>query len=185
MPLSDVLSLGRNLVQHWELLNGCPSSEAHLGQPVFRFMADAISRALTLHEMAIDGILKRKTLQARETRESSPWQSQGNQTGANAPHGTPASRTSSDRPKRCKLQPTLVGSLELDDEEEIVIVHREALRHSITRLGAILQDIEEELRQGSQNEVSEVEHPLRDKEVKELMGRLFRLLGRVSRPIEI
>ena len=75
--------------------------------------------------------------------------------------------------------------LELDDEEEIIIVHREALRHSITRLGAILQDIEEELRQGGQNEVSEVEHPLRDKEVKELMGRLFRLLGRVSRPIEI
>ncbi|KAI2620264.1 hypothetical protein GGS26DRAFT_308227 [Hypomontagnella submonticulosa] len=180
MPLSDVLSLGRNLVQHWELLNGCPSSEAHLSQPVFRFMADAIGRALTLHEMAIGGILKRQASETRDSRELSPWRVFNNHNGAHLPHDTPTSRPSSERRSLCKLQPTLIGSLELDDEEEIVIVHREALRHSVTRLGAILQDIEEELRQEGRNEVSEAEHPLQDKEVKELMGRLFRLLGRIA-----
>lgn len=183
MSLSDVLSLGRNLVQHWEILNGCASSEAHLGPLVFRFMADAIGRVLTLYEIAIEGVLKRG---AMETRGSSSWQSYGTDV-TNLPYATPASRPDSDLSRHSRSlsrssPPTFVGSLELDDEEEIAIVARESLKHSVIRLGAMLQDIEEETRQCGPNELSEVEQPLQDKEVKELIGRLFRLLGRVNGP---
>ncbi|RYP18867.1 hypothetical protein DL765_003655 [Monosporascus sp. GIB2] len=108
----------------------------------------------------------------------------------NPPHGAYAPRSNSmlagsisehGRPLGCNITPTFVGGLELDDEE-IAIVGQEALRHSIIRLGAMLQDIGEETRQHGPDELSDVEQPLQDKEVKELIGRLFRLLGRVNGP---
>lgn len=55
MSLSDVQLLGRNLVQHWEALNGCASSDLHLRPPAVCFMADAISRILGLYDMVVDG----------------------------------------------------------------------------------------------------------------------------------
>ncbi|RYP74942.1 hypothetical protein DL771_002726 [Monosporascus sp. 5C6A] len=189
MSLSDVLGLGRNLVQHWELLNCCASFEAHLGPPVLRYMADAISRVLALYEMALEGVLG-----APETaREPRPRRSYRD-AAANPPHATfapksnpiPAgSMSEHGRPLSCNITPTFVGGLELDDEEEVAIVRQEALRHSIIRLGAMLQDIEEETRQRGPDEPSDVEQPLQDKEVKELIGRLFRLLGRVNGPAGI
>ncbi|KAL7623515.1 hypothetical protein AAE478_007198 [Parahypoxylon ruwenzoriense] len=182
MPLSEVLSLGRNLVQHWELLNGCASSEVHLGPLVLRFMADAIGRTLTLYEVAIEGVLRRGV---PETREPALWQSYSDDE-VNLPHAAHLSGHNSNPPGPRRsppghnIAPTLVGGLELDDDEEIAIVAREALKHSVIRLGAMLQDIEEETRQYGPDELSEAEHPLQDKEVKELIGRLFRLLGRVN-----
>ncbi|KAI0108102.1 hypothetical protein F4814DRAFT_44970 [Daldinia grandis] len=124
MPLSDVLTLGRNLLQHWELLNGCASSDTHLNPFVFRFIADAIGCILTLHELAIEG------LSERDAPESSIWQSPGARPRLNMSGNvmSPIRNTA----------PTLISNLELDDKEEITIVGREALIHSLMRLGAVL-----------------------------------------------
>ncbi|KAI8964332.1 hypothetical protein F5Y11DRAFT_345685 [Daldinia sp. FL1419] len=170
MSLSDVLEIGRNLLQHWELLNGCASSDTHLSPLVFRFIADAISRILTLHELAIEGLSKRD---APEIRDSDTWQS--------SDVGTNLGISGNSMPLVRNTTPTFISNLELNDEEEIAIVGREALRHSIMRLGAILQDIEEETRQFDQDQVNSiVDKPLKDKEIRELIGRLFRILGRIN-----
>ncbi|KAI1474440.1 hypothetical protein K445DRAFT_255998 [Daldinia sp. EC12] len=168
MSISDVLTLSRNLLQHWELLNGCPSSDTHLNPLVFRFIADAVSRILTLHELALQGLSKRDV---SDIREPGSWQS---------PDGGPDLDTSGNVILQIQNTiPICISSLELDDEEEIAIVCRETLKHSIMRLGAILQDIEEETRQFDPDQIASVDNPLQDKEIRELIGRLFRILGRV------
>ncbi|OCK75201.1 hypothetical protein K432DRAFT_386337 [Lepidopterella palustris CBS 459.81] len=186
MSLSDILGLVRNLVQHWELLNGCASSEAHICPLVLRSMADAISRILALYEMAIEGVPGVPDSRERGLRPS--YRDAANPSYAAF---TPRSNSMSARNKSeqgrslsCNTTPTFVGSLELDDEEEIAIVGQEALRHSIIRLGAMPQDIEE-TRQYDPDELSDAEQSLQDKEVKELIWRLFRLLGRLNGPAGI
>ncbi|KAI1642749.1 uncharacterized protein F4817DRAFT_352018 [Daldinia loculata] len=166
MSLSDVLTFGRNLLQHWELLNGCASSDTHLNPLVFRFIADAISRILTLHELAIEGLSK------RDAPESSVWESSG--------AGPDLNMSGNAMSPIRNTAPTFISSLVLDDEEEIAIVGREALIHSLMCLGAVLQDIEEETRQFDQGQFTIVDKPLRDEEIRELIGRLFRLLGKVN-----
>ncbi|KAI1389349.1 uncharacterized protein F4822DRAFT_198197 [Hypoxylon trugodes] len=176
MPLGDVLSLGRKLVQHWEYLNGCASSEAHLGPLAFRIMADAISRVMSLYEKAVDDVLKRKPSETRGTAELGTRQGVDGGATRNIPYHdeTPSHSATS----------ISIGELELDDEEEVAIVSREALRHSIIRLGAMLQDLEEETYRHNPDEASNaVQCPLQDKEIKELIGWSFRLLGKVSKPI--
>ncbi|KAK2764511.1 hypothetical protein FQN54_009206 [Arachnomyces sp. PD_36] len=181
MSLSDMLNLGQNLVQHWEIMNGCPNSEIHLSPPMLRLMTDAIRRVLALYEIAIEG-----EPHASETREPQSHHDTANSPSATLPsvfnsNSIPiGNRAESSRSLSWSATPTFVGSLKLEEEEEIAIVGQEALRHSIIRLGAMLQDIEEETRQNSPDWLSDAERPLLDKEVKGLIGRLFRLLGKVN-----
>ncbi|PGH01261.1 hypothetical protein GX51_05316 [Blastomyces parvus] len=184
MPFNELLALSQNLVQHWEVMNGCTSSEAHINPQLLRFMADAVGRVLTLHDIVVEGMLL--------SRQPDDLQRQGRtygDAGRNCPHATFSLEPNSQACNvadcgdgRACQNATLafVGSLKLDDEEEVSIVFQEALRHSIIRLGAMLQDIEEEIHQFGPDEFSNVERPLQDTEVKGLIGRLFGVLGRIS-----
>ncbi|KAI4859905.1 hypothetical protein F4820DRAFT_133085 [Hypoxylon rubiginosum] len=78
---------------------------------------------------------------------------------------------------------TFVGRVELD-AGEAAIVAQEALKHSLVRLAAMLQDIEEEsawLGRRTDEEATKEKNPLGDREVKGLITRLFRMLGNVNR----
>lgn len=69
-----------------------------------------------------------------------------------------------------------VGTLELDEADDVQAVARAALSWSTIRLGAVLQDIEEESQGYSAEELREANHPV----VKDLTGRTLRLLGQVE-----
>ncbi|ROW16765.1 hypothetical protein VPNG_01627 [Cytospora leucostoma] len=179
LKLDDMLTLGRNLVQHWEILNACPRSETHLIPLTLRFIADAIGRILELYNAAIENLV----LRAREpprlgasttsgwTRARPTGASMGDSTGN---RGRPLHHNG-DSPN----PGIFFGNLELVGDEEAAIVSLEALRHSIIQLGIMLQDIEEEHSQHLPEEPSDMEHPLREGDLEELNTKLFRLLGRV------
>ena len=69
-----------------------------------------------------------------------------------------------------------VGTLELDEADDVRAVARAALSWSTVRCGAVLQDIEEESQDYSAEELREANHPV----VKDLTGRTLRLLGQVE-----
>ncbi|ORY04453.1 hypothetical protein BCR34DRAFT_56188 [Clohesyomyces aquaticus] len=70
-----------------------------------------------------------------------------------------------------------VGALEFDEEDDIRAVAHAALSWSVVRLGAVLQDVEEESQGFGAAELREAGH----ERVKELTGRTLRLLGQVER----
>lgn len=57
MSLDEVLSIGTALVEHWELLHGCPATETHLDARMLQTMIDAVIKTLTLYEVAVGSIL--------------------------------------------------------------------------------------------------------------------------------
>ncbi|GAW15685.1 hypothetical protein ANO14919_051040 [Xylariales sp. No.14919] len=69
-----------------------------------------------------------------------------------------------------------IGRLELEPLERIIVI-QESVKHSIIRLTTMLQDIEEEAALTGRDEA---ESPLRDRAIKGLVTRLFRLLGIVN-----
>jgi len=71
-----------------------------------------------------------------------------------------------------------VGDLELDSAESNLVA-QEVLSHSIARSTVMLQDIEEEV--SLQRQQLTGNYSLQEKDLKELVTRLFRLLGRVNR----
>ncbi len=77
------------------------------------------------------------------------------------------------------LPKAFVGTLELEPAEVVMVV-QEALSHSIARLAVMLQDLEEEVSVLKQQQLN-VDNLLREKDLKDLVSRLFRLLGRVNR----
>ncbi|KAI1846150.1 hypothetical protein JX265_010528 [Neoarthrinium moseri] len=78
--------------------------------------------------------------------------------------------TTTSSPVQVSMVPVTLGSLELDAEEARMVVH-EALRHTITRLGDLLNDIEDESKQATAHDIVE--------DVKRAQMLMFRLLGRV------
>jgi hypothetical protein len=151
MSLSERLNLGQKLVQQWETMNGCVSFEDHLNPQLMRIMTDAISRVLAIYEMTTAGM---------------------HRVAGNVPRNHSSFS--------CSSSPVFVGGVKVEDPEEIAIIGQEALRHSVIRLGAMLQDIEEETRPYGPEDLSDVEQLQQDSEVKELIGRLFRLLGKIN-----
>ncbi|CAJ2507464.1 Uu.00g086500.m01.CDS01 [Anthostomella pinea] len=166
MSLSDSLTIGRNLVQHWEHLNGCANSDAHLVPVVFSLVADATGRVLKLYETAVEELLG-------TARPPAP---QASRLGSlPVPRVRSVENMGSLKPN---VAPAFTCELEIDDEEEVAIVYQEALRYSVIRLGAVLQDIEEETRLLDQHALPEFESPLQGRGMKELISRLFCLLGK-------
>lgn len=164
-----MLTMGRKLVQHWEMLNGCTNSESHMGPQTLHCMIESISWVLRDYETAVDVI-------SRSASEP--------QTLARQPESvsTPASNfTSSPRDNEPATEwniPTaLVGNLELEPAEAILVAY-EAFSHSIARLTLMLQDIEEEAALHRQQ--PKPDYPLREKDLQDLVTRLFRLLRRVT-----
>jgi hypothetical protein len=72
---------------------------------------------------------------------------------------------------------TFIGRLELDPAEAAVVV-QEALKHSLIRLAAMLQDIEEETALMGRSEAAD---PLWERNIKNHITQLFRMLGSVNR----
>lgn len=57
MSLDEVLSLGADLVEQWELLHGCHVTDAHLDARMLQAMTDAVAQILTLYEVAAESII--------------------------------------------------------------------------------------------------------------------------------
>ncbi|KAI0868733.1 hypothetical protein GGS24DRAFT_481433 [Hypoxylon argillaceum] len=144
--LASTLAMAHNLVQHWGTINGCSSAHSHITPRTLCSMTDAIGMILRDHELAVDAMYQ---LSHR--------------------NGTAAASERLNTPRAS------IGKLELDPSEAAIVI-QESLKHSIIRLAAMLQDIEEEAALRSQDQL-----PLRDKDVKGLITRLFRMLANVNR----
>ncbi|KAI0100504.1 hypothetical protein GGR51DRAFT_532289 [Nemania sp. FL0031] len=144
--LSSTLTMAHNLVQHWGTINGCSSAQSHITPQTLCSMTDAIGMILRDHELAVDAM-------------------------SQISHRDGAAAAS----EKLNIPRASIGSLELDPSEAAIVI-QESLKHSIIRLAAMLQDIEEEATLLGQDQ-----SPLRDKDVKGLITRLFRVLANVNR----
>lgn len=57
LSLDEVLSLGADLVEQWELLHGCHVTDAHLDARMLQTMTEAVVQILTLYEVAAESII--------------------------------------------------------------------------------------------------------------------------------
>ncbi|KAI1130847.1 hypothetical protein F5Y10DRAFT_234914 [Nemania abortiva] len=144
--LSSTLSTAHNLVQHWGTINGCSSAQSHITPQTLCSMTDAIGMILRDHELAVDAM-------------------------SQTSHHNGSAATS----EKLNTPRVAIGSLELDASEAAIVI-QESLKHSVIRLAAMLQDIEEEAALLGQDQ-----SPLRDKDVKGLITRLFRVLANLNR----
>ncbi|KAI0859280.1 hypothetical protein F4860DRAFT_268886 [Xylaria cubensis] len=154
--LSATLTIACDLVQHWGAINGCPNVDSHISAHTLCTMTDAVGLVLRGHELAIEA---------------------ANKSTSSSHHHHPQSHESAPRAARTGYQAT-IGRLELEPSEA-AIVAREALKHSIVRLAAMLQDIAEEAALMAQRN-SQIVHPLRDRDVRGLTTRLFVTLASVD-----
>ncbi|TRX92879.1 hypothetical protein FHL15_006285 [Xylaria flabelliformis] len=154
--LSATLTIACDLVQHWGAINGCPNVDSHISAHTLCTMTDAVGLVLRGHELAIEAANKSKS---------------------SSHHHHPQSHESAPRAAGTGYQAT-IGRLELEPSEA-AIVAREALKHSIVRLAAMLQDIAEEAALMAQRN-SQIDHPLRDRDVRGLTTRLFVTLASVD-----
>ncbi|KAK5637286.1 hypothetical protein RRF57_012998 [Xylaria bambusicola] len=156
--LPDMLKMAHALVQHWGDVNGCPNAGLHLDMRTLRTMTEAIGAVLSDYEIAVGLML------LSASTSSSPnccLNSSDISTGVGEDN----------------LPKAMIGELELELVERAIVV-QQAVKHSVLRLAAVLQDIEEEAALATRS--GEVESPLRDRCVQELSTRLFRLLGTVN-----
>jgi hypothetical protein len=166
--------MGRNLIRHWEQINGCASSASHMNPNTLQGMTDTIGWVLRDHEVTIDAMsrsLQSYTGPRSATPTGDPGSSgtlSGVTSGAWEENDTPSPVTVWNTPG------TFVGNLELGPDEANIVI-QEALSNSVYRLAVMLQDIEEEV--ASLRDPSDGGYRLR---TKDLTTRLFRLLGRVT-----
>ncbi|KAI3337520.1 hypothetical protein HD806DRAFT_476913 [Xylariaceae sp. AK1471] len=154
--LSATLTIACDLVQHWGAVNGCPNVDLHISAHTLCTMMDAVGLVLRGHELAIEAANKSK---------SSSY------------HHHPQNHESATRSAGTDYQAT-IGRLELEPSEA-AIVAQEALKHSIVRLAAMLQDIAEEAALMAQRD-SQTAQLLRDRDVRGLTTRLFVTLASVD-----
>ena len=154
-PLSDVLALGRSLADQWEVINTCVHSIFHLLPTALRFLHGATISMLTLYEKVIDEI-------ARQLASPAP-------TFGGQPPGADATR----RPS------VFVGSLQLGQEESAIVI-QEALRHSLIRLGAMLEEIDEAAQRRIREGLLDDGQPMEDLEAGGTLTRIHQLLQRVN-----
>ncbi|KAI0438614.1 hypothetical protein F4803DRAFT_86216 [Xylaria telfairii] len=152
-PLADTLKTAHVLVQHWGHVNGCPRAGSHMDAPMLCTMTDAIGAIMRGHEQVVE---KSVSLQRRRRIPG----------------------RSDDAPVAIVMPTAAIGELELEPAEQVIVV-QEALKHSILRLAAVLQDIQEEAALIGREQ--QVGSPLCSKGVNELSTRLFRLLGAVDK----
>lgn len=158
--LGDVLGAGRLLVRNWERLNGCSDASAHLDAAMLRTIAEAANSLIGLYESVgvSVGILPPIS------------------TPSHAATGSPAQGgSSSNTPALATVKSdTYLGTHALD-EEEAVMVGREALRHSVLLLGEVLHDISKDLGDLGGGETEDTRAIL-DKSSTDML----RLLGRIN-----
>ncbi|KAI0404770.1 hypothetical protein F4802DRAFT_566271 [Xylaria palmicola] len=157
-PLADTLKTAHVLVQHWGNVNGCPRAGSHMDASMLCTMTDAIGAVMRGHEEAVERSIP---LQRRRRLIT-----------------TTGPEHNDDAPVTVVMPAAAIGELELEPVEQ-VIVAQEALKHSILRLAAMLQDIQEET--ALIRSEQQVGSSLCGKGVNELSTRLFRLLGVVDK----
>lgn len=159
ISLGDILGAGRLLGRNWERLNGCWNASSHLDAAMLRTIAEAANGLLGLYESVgvSAGILATITTPSHAATGNNVLCSSGN---------TPALVT---------LQSdTYIGTHALD-EEEAIMVGREALRHSLLLLGEVLHDISKDLGDLEGGDTEETRAIL-DKSSTDML----RLLGRIN-----
>jgi hypothetical protein len=175
IPLDEVLSLGTDLVDHWELLHGC-SSNTHLDAPMVQTMIDATIKALTLYEAAVESILEGwgKETNAKGTGMCSARDPLLSVLTVGLDHlSSRNGDTSETKPAVVVTEvPVSFGVMQLDRQEKTMVA-RETLRHAATRLGEMLHDIEEDMGANPSARNEQVE-------VRQLTSQLLRILGRIN-----
>lgn len=159
ISLGDILGAGRLLVHNWERLNGCSNASTHLDAAILRTVAEAANGLLGLYETVgvSAGILSPITTPSRAATGNNVLSSSGN---------TPALVT--------VPSDTYLGTHALD-EEEAIMVGREALRHSVLLLGEVLHDISKDLGDLGAGDTEDTRVIL-DKSSTDML----RLLGRIN-----
>lgn len=175
ISLGDVLCAGRLLVRNWERLNGCFNATTHLDGAMLRTIAEAANGLIGLYESVgvAAGILPAlgQGISDRERAGTSRFVS-------NSPYTI-------DAPSRAATGNAAVGMVVVQsatylgahalDEDEAIMVGREALRHSVLLLGEILHDISKDFEDlgGDDNEDTRA---ILDKGSTDML----RLLGRIN-----
>lgn len=159
VSLGDVLGAGRLLVRNWERLNGCSNASNHLDTAMLRTIAEAANGLIGLYESVgvSAGILTTISLPSRAATGNTALVSSGN---------APALATVQSE--------TYLGTHALD-EEEAIMVGREALRHSVLLLGEVLHDISKDLGDLGGSDTEDTRTIL-DKSSTDML----RLLGRIN-----
>lgn len=175
MPLGEILDLGRRLVRHWQILNGCPDAISHkLGTSMLRSLADSAARILRLYELAVEHLLNgggsnEEVLAAQTNSDGSNHHSDTSPSlSRTLPFGDPIVVV-------CIRSPTYLGSTRLDSKEEDIVAF-EALRQSSARLGEILRDVEADVSQAEMD----VANVSGRSTFEESTTQLFRLLAKFS-----
>lgn len=159
ISLADVLGTSRLFVRNWERVNGCFNAATHLDAAMLRTMTEAASALIGLYESVgvSAGIL------ATTTTPSSATTGNNVQGSVNSAPGLVTVQSA-----------TYLGTHGLDDEEAIM-VGREALRHSILLLGEVLHDISKDLEDLGDRGTEDTQAML-DKSSADIL----RLLGRIN-----
>ncbi|KAI0967143.1 hypothetical protein F4678DRAFT_253333 [Xylaria arbuscula] len=184
VPFDEILDAGRTLIRTWERINGCSNAEAHEEGHLVRAVLDAADGMLKLYE----------ALDIRNASSVNEFSAKSN-TSNNTPQNNGMTRTqwtaessisswssashSLDETSLYRGVPVYLGSLRLD-EEESVIVAREALRHAVLCLGEVLQDIEDDVKESASVDNS-CTYMVDEERLGVVTSRLLRLLGRINR----
>lgn len=167
--LSGILNTGYKLAQHWEMLNGCANSVSHMGPQTLHYMIESISWVLRDYERVANVI-------SRSTGEAQTVTRQPGSLSTQASNST-SSHWNNERAAEWSIPTVLIGNLELEPAEAILVA-QEAFSHSIARLTLMLQDIEEEA--ALQRQQPNADYSLQEKDLKDLVMRMFRLLRRIT-----
>lgn len=160
ISLGDVLGAGRLLVRNWERLNGCSNASTHLDAAMLRRIAEAANGLMGLYESVGVSVGIFPTIS----------------TPSRAATGDTALGSSGNTPSLVTVQSdTYLGTHALD-EEEAIMVGREALRHSVLLLGEVLHDISKDLGDLGGGGDTEDTRAILDKSSTDML----RLLGRIN-----
>lgn len=203
--LDDVLGEGRSLVRSWERMNGCVNAATHVDSDhaTLQAMIGAVDNLVGLYETlgraanlfaagsrvegGRGGSRKNSTQEWSTSSVSEACTPDTNTAGAVSATTllTIPSRGFPDHNMGNSAQPAVyLGTLRLDDEEA-VLVAREAVRHSVILLGELLHDIEkdfgEELEESHCHDADAV---ATYEAVSKVSATLLRLLGRINSSAE-
>ncbi|KAI1294339.1 hypothetical protein F5Y03DRAFT_373139 [Xylaria venustula] len=171
VPFDDILDAGRTLIRTWEHVNGCSNAEAHEEGHLLRAFLDAADKTLRLYE-AVD----MRNVSSSAVNEFTAMSNTLNQPPT---RNGMATTHSLDEASLFRGASVYLGNLKLDGEEA-AIVAREALRHAVLRLGEVLQDIEDDVKESSSADNSWID----EERLGVVTSRLLRLLGRINRATE-
>lgn len=159
ISLGDVLGAGRLLVRNWERLNGCANASDHLDAAMLRTIVEAAGSLMGLFESVgvSAGILR---------EIGTPSRAATSKTALGSGTSTPALVS--------VHSATYLGNHALD-EEEAIMVGREALRHSVLLVGEMLHDISKDLGDLGGGDTGDMRAIL-DKSSTDMI----RLLGRIN-----